>query len=77
MIMLCYVGLMVLTVVPNFVLIPINLNLVSTSFFIIYIGSYQSLESRLAAKDGNVEAIEEMETMSAKDAYMFPVVGST
>jgi hypothetical protein len=39
MIQLCYIGLVALTVGANFVLIPINVNLVSTSFFIIYIGS--------------------------------------
>jgi len=71
---LCYLGLFLLTAVSQFVLIPINVNLVATSFFIIYIGSYQSLQLKFDKADGT--STEELETMTAGDAAMFPIVGS-
>jgi len=60
-----YVLLFAITVASHFVIVPIYLNLLVTAFCTVYIGCHASLKRE-----------EDTETMSAKDAWMFPIVGS-
>jgi minor histocompatibility antigen H13 len=73
-VVIAYVLLFGLTALSNFVLININFNLVATSALIIYIGSYGSLENKIAAAAGDENA--QVDVMTAQDAYMFPIMGS-
>lgn len=63
LLVLSYLGLASLLIAGTVVIVPINFNLVATSFFTIYIGSHRSLYA----------LAEETETMEAKDALMFPI----
>jgi minor histocompatibility antigen H13 len=58
------------------VIVPTNVQIVGISAAIIYIGCHGSLKAKLEAADPDVETTEELETMSAGDAAMFPVYGS-
>ncbi|EQC33635.1 hypothetical protein SDRG_08739 [Saprolegnia diclina VS20] len=69
----CYVALLALTAASNFVLVPVNAQLIISATSIVYIGATLSLklkQKRDAAGEKNDEA------MTKEDAYMFPVVGS-
>ena len=61
-----------------FIIIPVTLNLVVTASSIIIIGCFRSLKLTELLKskhcDGNQHV--KLETLTAKDAYMFPVIGS-
>lgn len=59
-----YAILFAVNVMSNFVLIPIHVNMIISATLTIYIGCHRSIKNA------------EIETMSAHDAYMFPVVGS-
>lgn len=66
-----------------FLVIPVNINLVVTSLCLITIGSVRSIkltpivheQNAMLAKASDLP-IEKRETLSAHDAYMFPVFGS-
>lgn len=64
-VLLSYMSLLALGIAGNFVLIPINVNLLLTTFFVIYIGAHHSLHS-----------VDEEATMTSEDAYWFPLTGS-
>ncbi|KAF0691044.1 Aste57867_17656 [Aphanomyces stellatus] len=69
----CYVLLIGITAASNFVLMPVNVQLILSATSIVYIGSTLSLklkQKREAAGEKNEEA------MTKEDAYMFPVIGS-
>jgi hypothetical protein len=69
---LSYCGLFSVWALSYVVLIPVSLNLVLTSSFIIYIGSHRSLRLLISEKDGGAKASEK-EVISAqgtqKDYY--------
>jgi minor histocompatibility antigen H13 len=70
---LCYLTLIVLTAISNYVLVPVNVQLVLSATSIVYIGSTLSLklkQKRDAAGEKNDEV------MTKEDAAMFPVIGS-
>jgi|EP00937_MAST-01D_sp_MAST-1D-sp2_P000238 minor histocompatibility antigen H13 len=70
----CYLGIVGLFLLSNYVIVPTNVLIVSISSFIIWIGSFASLRAKISSDAGEGE--EELETMSADDAMMFPVFGS-
>mmetsp|Transcript_18696 Transcript_18696/g.27049 ORF Transcript_18696/g.27049 Transcript_18696/m.27049 type:complete len:398 (-) Transcript_18696:498-1691(-) len=55
-----------------FIVIPVSINLIATSTLIIFLGCHRSL--RLL--DHDAIPLEEKETLSEKDAYKFPIIGS-
>ncbi|ETV71109.1 hypothetical protein H257_13509 [Aphanomyces astaci] len=70
---LCYVVLISIIAASNFVLIPVNVQLILSATSIVYIGATLSLKlkhKREAAGEKNEDA------MTKEDAYMFPVIGS-
>lgn len=58
-----------------FIVIPVPLNLIVSATSIVFIGSYRSLRL-LATEENGGMAKEEKETLTADDAYKFPLVGS-
>jgi len=72
---LCYGGILLISVLSTLVIVPTNVQIVGISSCIIYIGCHQSLKAKLDTANG-VEGAEELETMTASDAAMFPVYGS-
>lgn len=61
---LSYAILFAVNLISNFILVPIHVNMILSSVCTIYIGCHRSIKNA------------EIETMSTKDAYMFPLVGS-
>jgi len=68
-----YVVLFGITIASNFVLIPVNVNLILSASSIIYIGSMLSLKLK---NDRAAKGEKADEVMTSSDAYMFPVIGS-
>jgi minor histocompatibility antigen H13 len=66
-----YILLFLIWGLSNYILIPVSLNLITTSTLIIYIGSHRSL--RLLIKG---EHAVEKEVLTANEAYKFPFIGS-
>ncbi|CAK4191154.1 unnamed protein product [Aphanomyces euteiches] len=69
----CYAILIGIFTASNFVLIPVNVQLILSATSIVYIGSTLSLElkhKREASGEKNEDA------MTKEDAYMFPFIGS-
>jgi len=62
-----YLGLAATCIVPNYVTVPVYVNMMISTLLLIYIGSVGSI------KESKKEDSEQMKT---KDAYMFPVIGS-
>lgn len=60
-----------------FILIPVSANLIATSSLIIFIGCHRSLKlpAVVTNSDGTVST-DKKETISAEDAYKFPLFGS-
>ncbi|CCI45211.1 unnamed protein product [Albugo candida] len=69
----CYVVLIALTVLSNFVLIPVSIQMILSATSIVYIGSTLSLRLK-CHREASGEKNEDV--MNAKDAYMFPLLGS-
>lgn len=58
-------------------LIPVSVNLISTSTLIIYIGCHRSLKLKEDPNAAPGQAVKsQRETITAGDAYRFPIVGS-
>ena len=72
---LSYVGLFGIWALQSFVLIPVSVNLVTTSTLILYIGCHRSIKLLATEEQGGVPNADK-EIMSAADAYRFPFVGS-
>eukprot|EP00455_Lapot_gusevi_P029226 TRINITY_DN312_c0_g1_i2.p1 TRINITY_DN312_c0_g1~~TRINITY_DN312_c0_g1_i2.p1 ORF type:complete len:384 (+),score=87.23 TRINITY_DN312_c0_g1_i2:91-1242(+) len=64
---LCYLGLMTISLSALFVEIPVYIQMMVSTLLTLYIGCHNSLQS---------QPDQEVEHMSTKDAYMFPVIGS-
>lgn len=75
---LCYWGahavLIALMVSTNFVLLPIIFQMLAYTGAILYIGCHHSV--RMFEKDPDTGEQQEIESVSKKDAMMFPIVGS-
>ena len=69
----CHALIGVLMVITNWVVIPVNPQMAMFTFAIIYIGSHQSLKLSETHADGKRKNTE---TMTQKDAMLFPVFGS-
>jgi len=85
LLILSYFFLFLIWGLSYFILMPVSFNLISTSCLIIFIGSHRSLklENAVSTDDdsGNQEDVAkpgkiQKETISADDAYKFPLVGS-
>lgn len=68
---LAYAGLAATTVVCHFVTVPVYAQMILMTMQTIYLGSHLSLPNVDAAAPQ-----QQLEQMSRKDAWMFPVVGS-
>lgn len=75
LLLLAYVLLFSFWAVSYFVALPVSLNLIVTSTSIVFIGSHRSLNLLVSESDGGPKK-DEKETISAKDAYKFPFIGS-
>lgn len=69
-----YLALLVVMLAANVVPFPYYIHMIITATLVVYIGSYQSVAA--AAGDASTASGSQMEKMSSKDAYMFPVFGS-
>nr|CCA26127.1 aspartyl protease family A22B putative [Albugo laibachii Nc14] len=69
----CYGVLITLTILSNFALIPVSIQMILSATSIVYIGSTLSLRLK-CHREANGEKNEDV--MNAKDAYMFPLLGS-
>jgi len=67
---LCYIGIALLLLLPNFVPIPVFAQVLSITFLIIYIGSHNSVQNQQNRKG------KPSDVMQTKDVAMFPVIGS-
>ena len=77
---LAYLILIVFSALAFFISIPVQINITVYSLAIIYIGSVKSVELMIRTKiahreDGEGEE-EEIETIGAKEAKQFPIMGS-
>ena len=70
-----YIALFSIWGLSGFVAIPVPVNLIVTSTLILYIGCHRSLRLLATEAEGGVPK-EEKEVLSAKDAYLFPFIGS-
>ena len=70
-----YVALFSIWGLSGFVAIPVPVNLIITSTLILFIGCHRSLRLLATEAEGGVPK-EEKEVLSAKDAYLFPFIGS-
>ena len=69
---LAYIGLFAVWLLPYFIEVPRNVNLVGTAIFILYTGSHRSLK----LLDSNVVKPEDRDCVTVEDAQKFPVIGS-
>lgn len=69
-----HVTLLSLVLVTPFVILPVVLQMLTYTGCILYIGSHHSL--KMFDKDADTGEQQEIESVSKKDAMMFPVVGS-
>lgn len=72
---LSYIILFGIWALQSFVLIPVSVNLVTTSTLILYIGCHRSIKLLATEAEGGIPAADK-EVLSAGDAYRFPFVGS-
>jgi minor histocompatibility antigen H13 len=72
---LSYIALFAIWGLSAFVLIPVPLNLITTSTLIVFIGCHRSLRLLRTESEGGAPK-EEKEVLSAQDAYLFPFMGS-
>ena len=71
---LAYLILIALTIITRFTIIPVYYLVTIYTTLLVYIGCIESLSLMEKNKPGEPE--EKIETMTQKDAWMFPVVGS-
>ena len=74
LLILAYLALFGLWLTSYYVLIPVPVNLIATSTLIVFIGSHRSLSLLQTGADGKV--VVERETLTKKDAMMFPIIAS-
>lgn len=70
-----YVALFSLWGLSGLVVIPVPVNLIVTSSLILFIGCHRSLRLLATEAEGGARK-EDKEMLSAKDAYLFPFIGS-
>jgi minor histocompatibility antigen H13 len=70
-----YVALFSLWGISGLVVIPVPVNLIVTSSLILFIGCHRSLRLLATEAEGGARK-EDKEMLSAKDAYLFPFIGS-
>jgi len=66
----CYIGILLLLVLPNFLPVPVFVQVLTSTFFIIYIGSHNSVQSQQNRRG------KPTDVMQTKDVAMFPIIGS-
>ena len=64
--------LFLMWVIPYFVQVPINFNIISTATLLVFVGSHQSLRLR----DRAVHPPGQQDTITQQEAMQFPIVGS-
>jgi len=67
---ICYSGIACSLILPNFVPIPVFAQVLSITFFIIYVGAHNSVQNQQGSK-GKLSDV-----MQTKDVAMFPIIGS-
>ena len=72
---LSYIALFSIWGLSGFFVIPVPANLIITSSLIVFIGCHRSLRLLATEAEGGAPK-EEKEMLSAKDAYLFPFIGS-
>jgi minor histocompatibility antigen H13 len=70
-----YIGLFSIWALSGVYALPVAVNLNLTSTLILYIGSHRSLRLLVSEQDGGASS-KERETISKKDAMLFPFIGS-
>ena len=71
-----YAFLLAISLLSNVILIPVGINLVLTATTVVYIGCVRSLAPKTMIDSEGKVVPRQAETMSKKDAALFPVIGS-